>query len=104
MPLIKYDGSAAATTSTPVADYWGTSVAETFAGSAQSESFWLGDFDKGVGGAGDDTYYLQGRVTTVVEAAGGGVDKIVAWTSVKLADYANVENLAVGNDGTYAAG
>ncbi|MCR5875426.1 family 16 glycosylhydrolase [Phenylobacterium sp. J426] len=100
----KYDGSAAAQTAAPVSDKFGTDAVETFTGTAAHESFWLGKGDTAIGGAGDDTYYLQGHNTKIIEAAGGGVDKIVAWSSVDLSKYQNIENVTVGNDGTYAAG
>ncbi|ACG77705.1 endo-1,3-1,4-beta-glycanase, C-terminal secretion signal protein [Phenylobacterium zucineum HLK1] len=104
MSLFKYDGSAAAQTLAPAADFFGSNAAETITGTAGRDSLWLGQGDKGAGGAGDDTYYLQGHNTTIVEAAGGGVDRIVAWSSVKLADHPHIENLTVGNDGIYGAG
>ena len=56
------------------------------------------------GGAGDDTYYLKSPTDRAVELAGGGIDKIVAWSSVYLPNFANVENLEVNGDKTYGAG
>ncbi|MGA0606537.1 family 16 glycosylhydrolase [Phenylobacterium sp. VNQ135] len=104
MSYRKYDGSAAVQTTAPVSDKFGTDLVETLTGTSAHESLWLGERDTGVGGAGDDTYYLQGHNTTLVEAAGAGVDKIVAWSNVDLSKYSNIENVSVGNDGTYAAG
>jgi beta-glucanase (GH16 family) len=101
---LKYDGAWAVETSPPTRDDYGTSGADTLTGTAAAESFWGGPADRMVGGGGDDTYYLKDRRDVVVELAGEGVDKIVAWHSVTLADHPNVENLAVSGDGLYAAG
>ena len=90
MSYRKYDGSAAAQTAAPVSDKFGVDAVETLTGTSAHESLWLGQGDTGAGGAGDDTYYLQGHNTTIVEAANGGVDKIVAWSNVDLSDYANI--------------
>jgi beta-glucanase (GH16 family) len=104
VPILKYDGSAAAETAAPVADYYGSSGLETLSGTALNESFWGLGGDRMIGGAGDDTYYRQDLKDVMVEMAGGGVDKVVAWASTWLGDYANIENLTVSGDKLYAAG
>ena len=56
------------------------------------------------GGSGDDTYYLKSAPRHGRRASRRRHDKIVAWTNVDLANYANVENLEVDGDKTYGAG
>ena len=104
MSLVKYDGTPAVQTSTPVANFYGTDGSDTLTGTAAAESFWGGQGDLMTGGAGDDTYYLKSPTDRAVELAGGGIDKIVAWSSVYLPNFANVENLEVNGDKTYGAG
>src|ERR1700710_251013 len=105
MSYVKYDGSAAAETAAPVTNFFGTAdVVDTYVGTSAAESFWGGDGDLMTGGLGDDTYYLKARTDKVVELAGGGIDKIVAWTNVSLSDHPNIENLEVDGDKTYGAG
>ncbi|MEE1609735.1 hypothetical protein [Microvirga sp. CF3016] len=48
------------------------------------------------GGNGDDTYVADGA-DTIVEAAGGGIDSILASSSFSLAAFAEVENLTAAN-------
>jgi serralysin len=104
MSLLKYDGTLAVETSAPAANFYGTEGVDTLTGSAASEGFWGGQGDLMIGGGGDDTYYLKSSADRVVEQAGGGTDKIVAWTSVNLNNFANVENVEVNGDKTYGAG
>ena len=104
MSLLKYDGSPAIETTMPVTSFYGTDGVDTMTGSASAESFWGGQGDLMTGGGGDDTYYLKSAQDRVVEQAGGGVDKVVSWTSAYLPNYANVENLEVDGDKTYGAG
>ena len=104
LPYFKYDGLPAAETAAPGPAFYGTGGADTLTGTGAAESFWGGDGDRLVGGAGDDTYYLKSALDRVVEQAGGGIDKVVAWTSVYLPDHAGVENLQVDGDKTYGAG
>jgi len=49
-----------------------------------------------IGSAEGDRYYVYGKSTKIVEAAGGGVDTVYAFQSHTLAD--NVENLISGNN------
>ncbi|MFC3069748.1 family 16 glycosylhydrolase [Phenylobacterium soli] len=105
MALYKFNGEAAAETAAPVQNFYGVSGAvDSETGGAQAESFWGGDGDLMVGAGGDDTYYIKSATDRVVEQAGGGTDLIHAWRNINLADYANVENLAVDSDGVYGAG
>jgi Ca2+-binding RTX toxin-like protein len=104
MAYFKYDGSAAAETAAPQNSFFGTSAADNEVGTPAAEAFWGGDGDTMSGGLGDDTYYLKSAADRVVELAGQGTDKIVAWTNVNLANYPNIENLEVDGDKTYGAG
>ncbi|HVI30752.1 family 16 glycosylhydrolase [Phenylobacterium sp.] len=106
MSYFKYDGVRAAETAAPASDFWGTDAIETLTGNAQANSLWLGVGDTAIGGAGDDTYWLQALKGqfTVTEVAGGGVDRVAGWQSIYLDDYANFENVYVGGDQTYGAG
>jgi Ca2+-binding RTX toxin-like protein len=55
------------------------------------------------GGAGNDTYYIQGAEDTIVEATSGGADSVVSSGSFTLG--ANMENLTlVGSDHIDATG
>lgn len=51
-----------------------------------------------VGGAGDDTYYVDSASDVVTEAAGAGVDAVIATATYSIASYANVENLTLAGD------
>jgi serralysin len=104
MPLYKYDGSLANQTTESVSHFYGTDGTDTLTGTSQHESFWGGQVDLMTGQGGDDTYYVRSTGDRVVEAAGEGFDRIVAWMNIDLSKYANVENVWVRNDGTYAAG
>jgi beta-glucanase (GH16 family) len=105
MTYLKYDGTPATDTAAPTVSFYGTAGApQSFTGTAASEAFWGAGPDTMTGGAGDDTYYLQAAGDKIVEYAGGGTDKIVAWQSVGLANYQNIENLEVDGDKTYGAG
>jgi beta-glucanase (GH16 family)/Ca2+-binding RTX toxin-like protein len=105
MAYLKYDGTPAIDTVAPVTNFYGTSgLLQSFTGTGAAEGFWGAGPDTMTGGAGDDTYYLQASGNKIVELAGGGVDKIVAWQSVNLANYQNIENVEVDGDKTYGAG
>ena len=104
MSLLKYDGTLAVDTAAPVSNFYGTSGTDTLTGTSLAESFWGGQGDLMLGGGGDDTYYLKASNDRVVEQTGAGIDKIVAWQSVYLGNYANVENVTVSGNGLYSAG
>jgi beta-glucanase (GH16 family)/Ca2+-binding RTX toxin-like protein len=104
MSFLKYDGTRAVETIAPASNFFGTEGVDTLTGGAASEGFWGGQGDLMTGGGGDDTYYVKSAADRVIEQTGGGTDKIVAWTSVNLGNFANVENLEVGGDKTYGAG
>ena len=104
MALLKYDGTLAAATSGPAAHFYGTSGTDTLTGTSAAESFWGGQGDLMVGGAGDDTYYLKGLQDRVVELANGGADRISGWQNLSLDRFPNFENVYAGGDNTYGAG
>ncbi|SHK06892.1 Peptidase M10 serralysin C terminal [Roseomonas rosea] len=61
--------------------------------------------DSLAGGTGDDSYFVSGIGTTVSEAAGGGVDTVLALVDFTLAEGSAVEVLrAVGGGGLQLAG
>src|SRR5947209_8611823 len=104
MSYLKYDGSTAAESANPVSNLYGTPGAETLSGTGAAETLWGQGGDTLIGGAGDDTYYLQDAADKVVEQPGGGTDTLVAWQSINLKNFANVENLKIDGAGIYAAG
>jgi beta-glucanase (GH16 family) len=73
-------------------------------GTAGNDSIW-GDAAVNVtmqGGSGDDIYYLYSSINRVSEAAGAGIDTVNTWMSYTLP--ANIENLTVTGNGSYAFG
>jgi Ca2+-binding RTX toxin-like protein len=56
--------------------------------------------DSMVGGAGNDVYYVDDASDRVVEVAGGGIDRVIAYDNVTLAT--EVENLVFANGGGFA--
>ena len=104
MPLVKYDGTLAVDTAAAVNNLYGTSGIDTLTGTSGADSLWGGQGDLMSGGLGDDTYYVKALTDRVVEQVSAGFDKIVAWTSINLNNYANIENVTVTGDGLYAAG
>ena len=104
MAYFKYDGSAAAQTFEPSANFWGASAVETIMGTAAAEGLWGSNHDILIGGAGADIYYLQGYGITVSEGPGGGTDQITTWANTNLASTPYVENLNIGGQRTYGAG
>ena len=76
----------------------------TFAGIDENDVFL--SYGGGIallGGLGDDTYYVWDSTDIVTEAAGQGIDTVVAydWLTVLAT---NVENLVVGSDGAIGIG
>jgi beta-glucanase (GH16 family) len=104
MPYTKYDGTLAAETTASTQNFNGTDGLDTLTGGAGADGLSGGQGDLMIGGAGDDTYYVKAKGDRVQENAGGGVDKIVTWSHVSLADFAHVENLEVGGDKVTGAG
>jgi beta-glucanase (GH16 family) len=104
MALTKYDGSPAPQTPEPSVTYSGSSGTDTLTGSGAAEGFYGGQGDRLVGGAGDDTYYVLSLADRVVEDPGGGIDRVVGYQNLSLADYPNVENLEVYGSGRLGAG
>jgi len=81
----------------------GSHLADTLMGGAGSDKLYAGGGrDTLVGGAGNDTYYLDDPTQTVVEQAGGGVDRVVVKSDYTLS--AAVEDLtlagSLGHAGT----
>ncbi|MCR5880875.1 hypothetical protein [Phenylobacterium sp. J367] len=55
-----------------------------------------------IGNSSDNRHWITHPKDRVVEQAGGGVDTMIAWTDMRLAD--NVENLIVNGNYNYAVG
>jgi len=72
----------------------GAAAAEYLTGGSLADTInGAGGADTMVGGAGDDLYYVNTPSDTVVEAAGGGTDRVIATASYVLP--ANTENLTL---------
>lgn len=56
----------------------------------------LGGKDRMLGGTGDDTYMVEHRLDTVIEAKNSGIDSVISKVNYQLA--ANVENLTLSED------
>lgn len=104
MGIFKFDGTAAAVTATPQNQLYGTSGKDNLVGGSGADALWGGSGDTLSGGAGDDTYYVKLPTDSVVEAAGGGTDRVVTWMSFDLSKFTFVENLQVNGDKLYARG
>ena len=105
MSYLKFDGTLAVETPSATTSFYGTSAGgETLTGGAGADALWgQGAGDLLIGNGGGDTFYLQGAGTRVQEI-GGGANQIVTWSGTNLSDFANIRNLTVGGDRTYAAG
>ncbi|WP_442580579.1 calcium-binding protein [Mesorhizobium sp. ASY16-5R] len=80
------------------ANFVGTSVADLVFGSSAADSFRsVGAGDVFEGGAGNDIYAIYSADTQVVEAAGGGTDRVGAAVSYVLTAGAEVELLTTTN-------
>ncbi|NBO15916.1 MAG: hypothetical protein EBV20_12450, partial [Betaproteobacteria bacterium] len=81
----------------------GTSGADSMTGSSGADALdGLSGADTLVGGLGNDTYYVDNSSDLVSEAAGAGIDTVIASVGYSLPD--NVENLTLrvtGNWGAY---
>lgn len=89
---LRYDGVAIQQSAGAIKLINGTTAADSLTGTAGNDALvGNGGADTLTGGQGDDTYVIQNGVTTVVEAAGGGIDTVKATTHYMLG--ANVENL-----------
>jgi len=75
----------------------GGSAAETLTGGAGADTInGGGGTDHLIGGAGDDTYIVPNSLASIVEAAGGGTDTIIAKGDYTLG--ANLENLVISDN------
>lgn len=72
-------------TDTRIEDAVGTAFSDTLIGNALANVL--------RGGAGNDTYYVQGSEDTVIEVSGGGTDLVQSTGSFALGD--NIENLTL---------
>ena len=89
---LRYDGVAIQQSAGALKLINGTAAADKLTGSTGNDALvGNGGADTLIGGAGDDTYVIQNGITTVIEAAGGGIDTVKATTNYILG--ANVENL-----------
>ncbi|WP_085733772.1 MULTISPECIES: calcium-binding protein [unclassified Pseudomonas] len=86
-------GDAQGDTLTEIDKVIGSSFNDTFTAAAIS-------FATFEGGAGDDTYYVNGGGVTIIEQAGGGNDEVrVSWKDHTLA--ANIERLTYVGTGSF---
>ncbi len=90
------------TSAKPTSTKTATGVNQTLTGTAGADKLVsAGSYATGgdtlIGGANDDTYYVDSDLDSVVEQAGGGIDTVDAFGSYHLAD--NVENLVLRSTG-----
>ena len=104
MSLLKYDGTLAVETAAPSVNLFGTLPVETLTGGSNPTGLWGDDGRTLIGNSLQDTFYIKSALDTVIEHSTGGADRIVAWTSVNLTKFANIENVEVDGDKTYGAG
>jgi len=98
-----YWGAWLPETGSPQRDIRGTANSETILGTDGNDVFeGGGGRDTYYGYGGDDYYWLRDNTQIIVEQAGGGIDTLRLWHSMKLPS--NVENLIVFGDGNYAIG
>ncbi|MDG2520289.1 family 16 glycosylhydrolase [Caulobacter segnis] len=104
MAYAKFGGALAPLSAVAQINLYGSNGVETLIGGIRAEGLWGGNGDTLIGGAGDDTYYLQGAALKIVELPGEGIDTLVAWKSASLLDYTGIENIKVIGDKLFAAG
>lgn len=81
----------------PTNNLVGTSSADTITGTSGDDTIdGRGGADNLVGGSGNDTYIVPNSLAKITEAAGGGIDTVIAKGDHVLA--ANVENLVISSD------
>jgi Ca2+-binding RTX toxin-like protein len=104
LPYLNYLGAAMAETAAESSHIDGTAAGnETITAPAgNSSAAGDGGGDLLIGSGGDNTFFINSPKDVVREAAGGGIDTEVAYTSTILAS--NVENLTVHGDFNNAVG
>ncbi|SMF55513.1 type I secretion C-terminal target domain (VC_A0849 subclass) [Azospirillum oryzae] len=83
----------------------GNTASDTIVGGAGNDTLYAGDdtaADTLLGGSGDDVYWVNGPEDVITEAAGEGVDEVVAKVSWTLG--ANLENLTLQEVGAVSNG
>ena len=104
MAFFKYDGSLASETIAPVDNLFGSLPIETLTGGSSPTGLWGDQGRTLIGNSASDTFFIKSPLDRVIEVAGGGTDKIVAWTQRQPKQLRNIENVEVDGDKTYGAG
>ena len=86
---------------------YGESGNDTLYGDAGNDTLYGGTgTNRLVGGAGNDTYVISSTQDILIEAAGGGIDRVITPVSLDLKGrngaYAQVENITLANGATNA--
>src|SRR6185312_15710874 len=78
---------------------------ETLVGGAGADDLSAeGPNDLLIGNGGGDTFDIKASGVQIQEIAGGAANQINSWQNTNLANFAHIQNLAVGGSNDYAAG